>query len=86
MLPRNTAFWIAITVSNAINFLENNGVRVISVCSDNSSTNIASMDGHQYYVKFRIGEGIIRIPCFCHAVDNALIDVFGENGKYKAVI
>ena len=78
-LTKNTADNISNSVSNIIHDLNNHDIHVISVCSDNASVNIAAFNKqHQNAVQYKIGEGLVRIPCNCHLAESAFGDVFDK--------
>ena len=85
VIPRDTADFIAKVVANAINFLKTHNITVIAACTDNASTNRAAFGDHSYSIKYRIGHGIIRIPCYCHGGNNAIKDVFGPKGSMYSI-
>ena len=90
VIPKNTSVNEAGAIANAINFLESLNITVISVCTDNGSTNIGAFNKskHNYAVQYQIGTGIIRIPCCCHVTENALKDVFEKTdaGVIKVIL
>ena len=83
ILDKEKATDIAKVIITTINDLNNRGVRVIAACSDNASNNIAAFANHSYSVRYHIGDGIIRVPCFAHTSNLATKDVF--DGKFKSI-
>ena len=72
---------------NAINNLNSHHITVISVCSDSATANQAAFNKkHNYAVQYKIGEGLIRVPCLCHATDNSIKDVFEREDYYKTIV
>ena len=84
VMKDNKAKEIATDIASVINYLNSKDISVISVCSDNGSTNIAAFNPkNPYAVEYHIGSGIIRVPCFCHLTETACKDVF--YGEYKRI-
>ena len=89
VIERTTVDAISEVISNAIKFLNSNGITVISACCDNASANVAAFNTqHSYTVQYRIGEGIIRIRCCAHSCKLASSDVYSKEfpGIVQAVI
>ena len=64
--------------------ISRNGGHLVSVCTDNFSSNIAALDGGPSSAQAKSKQNFFRTPCSCHTLNLAIKDIFDD--KYKNIV
>lgn len=78
---------IATIISETAIKLKNNNSKLISVCTDNFSSNIAALDGGPFSAQKLSNQNFFRFPCTCHTINLAIKDTFEDkHHKIKVAV
>lgn len=81
----STALSLADVIASTVIELTMKGVKIVSVCTDNSSANKAALDGDDDSAQEIAGEHFVREPCSAHTSNLALEDTFSIDEEFGFV-